>query len=584
MPIFSKESLETLKQKIDLVDLLSSHIEMKRSGSSYKGLCPFHDEKTPSFMIQKGDSHYHCFGCGAHGDAIQFLMNHQKLTFVEAIENLAQRFGVFLEVEEPTQQAKGPPKSKLKEALEIAASFYHFCLLHTEEGHQALEYLYKRGIDLDFIHHFRIGLAPKTAGFFRQVMKKKGLEDSVLLHAGLAATNSPGSLRDFFYDRIVFPIQGATGEVIGFSARKYKDDTFGGKYVNTPETPLFKKSKVLFGLPYSRKRIAKERRAIIVEGQIDALRIIHSGLTFCVAGQGTAFGDEHVKELVKLGVSEVYLAFDSDLAGQQATFKVGDLFQKEGVEVKIVLLPSGYDPDLFLRERGTEVFIQLMEASIDYLTFMLRYLSKSLDLSSPAGKTELINQAAKQIRQWKHPVMVHETLRKLSHTMKVPENMLVLGVESGSNIYIKRSASVGEQNVDSDRILEVDLLRSLLSLSKDQEHLVQLVHKHVQPSDFKVSACKTFFELVCRSDYPSDLMSLAMEFPEGQQIIAEISHKKINKGRAEQNVKETLQKMIDRNWMMQREEIKIRIQSGQCSDEEATELAKKFDALKRKQV
>lgn len=305
MVLFSKDSLETLKQRIDLVEVMSAHVDFKKSGSAYKALCPFHDEKTPSFMIQKGDSHYHCFGCGAHGDAIQFLMSHQKMSFIEAVESLAQRFHVHLEKLEDKEEQKGPSKALMKEALNFAAQFYHHALLHTAEGHEALQYLYKRGLDLDFIRHFQIGLAPKAhPGLLRKVMQAKSIYPDVLLEAGLLGEGRDGNFRDFFSDRIMFPIHHHTGGVIGFSARKYKEDTFGGKYVNTPETPLFKKSKVLFGLNYCRRRIAKERKAIVVEGQIDALRLIHAGFNITVAGQGTAFGEGHVKELMTLKIPD----------------------------------------------------------------------------------------------------------------------------------------------------------------------------------------------------------------------------------------------------------------------------------------
>src|SRR5262249_31718360 len=224
-----------------------------------------------SFVIQKGDSHYHCFGCGAHGDAIQFLMTHLRMSFLEAVESLAERFHVELE-EVETKEHKGPPKALLKDALERAVEFYHFYLLHTIEGHAALEYLYSRGIDLDFIRTFQFGLAPKQAGIFTRVMREQKFTDALLEEAGLLSKG-----REFFSDRITIPIRDAVGAAIGFTARKYKTDTFGGKYINTQETTLFKKSKVLFGLSYSRKTIAKDRKCIVVEGQIDALRLISSG-------------------------------------------------------------------------------------------------------------------------------------------------------------------------------------------------------------------------------------------------------------------------------------------------------------------
>ncbi|MFQ5728878.1 MAG: DNA primase, partial [Waddliaceae bacterium] len=326
MPLFSKESLDILRQRIDIVGVVSSHVDLKRSGASYKGICPFHDEKTPSFIIQRGDHHYHCFGCGAHGDAIQFLMNYLKMSFSDAVESLAERFQVHLEYTETKAESKWPSKALMKQALEVASRFYHFSLLHTPEGHAALKYLYGRGIDVDFIRHFQVGLAPATPGILRKIVHEKSISDDVMVAAGLLSPRASGGYRDFFLDRITFPIHHATGAVIGFSARKYKEDTFGGKYVNTPETPLFKKSRVLFGLNYTRRQIAKERKVIVVEGQLDALTLIHSGFNFTIAGQGTAFGEGHLQELIKLGINQAFLALDSDEAGFEAASKIGNLF------------------------------------------------------------------------------------------------------------------------------------------------------------------------------------------------------------------------------------------------------------------
>src|SRR3990167_1724779 len=239
MGTFSRESLELLRSRIDLVEVLNPYVKLQRAGAAYKALCPFHDERTPSFVIQKGDSHYHCFGCGAHGDAIQFLMSHLRMNFLEAVETLAEKFQIQLEEAKSGDFQKGPSKILLKEALEKAADFYHFFLLHTLEGHAALDYLYNRGIDLDFIRKFQFGLAPKASGIFFKAMREEKFQDAILEEAGLLSKG-----REFFSDRITIPIRDAVGAVIGFSARKYRIDTFGGKYINTSETPLFKKSKI----------------------------------------------------------------------------------------------------------------------------------------------------------------------------------------------------------------------------------------------------------------------------------------------------------------------------------------------------
>lgn len=581
MGTFSRESLELLRSRIDLVEVLSPHIKLQRAGAAYKGLCPFHDEKSPSLIIQRGDSHYHCFGCGAHGDAIQFLMTHLKMSFLEAVENLAERFHVQLEEVQDDNRPKGPPKAALKDALERACRFYQFYLLHTLEGHAALDYLYSRGITLDFINQFQIGLAPKIPQLFLKTMWEQKVSNVILEEVGLLSKG-----REFFSDRITIPIRDAVGAVIGFSARKYKTDTFGGKYINTSETVLFKKSKVLFGLSYSRKTIAKERRAMIVEGQFDALRLIYSGFNWTVAGQGTAFGEDHAKELIHLGVRQVYLALDGDTAGQEAAVKIGNIFQKEGIEVLVIQLPEKSDPDEILQEKGPEEWQKRIDASIDYLTFLVAHMSKTINTQSPAGKNELVQGIAKKIRDWDHPLMVHESLRKLARLTQVPESIIGAPEQNAPQVYIKRSASVTFTEIDPDRILEADLLRWLFLMGESLPNLVVIAEGNLKSEHFRVAAGRSLFEkylAAAKENRPRDLLTLAIDLEQAEQqlFLAEILQKRVNRERAVVCFVETVQRMLERHWMHQREEIKLKIYSGTCSESEVLDLARQFDQLKK---
>jgi DNA primase len=581
MGTFSKDSLELLRSRIDLIEVLSPYLKLQKSGAAYKGLCPFHDEKTPSLIIQRGDSHYHCFGCGAHGDAIQFLMTHLKMSFIEAVENLADRFHVQLEEVKGDDKPKGPPKAALKDALERACQFYQFYLLHTMEGHAALDYLYSRGITLDFINQFQLGLAPKIPQIFLKAMWEQKISNAILEEVGLFTKG-----REFFSDRITIPIRDAVGSVIGFSARKYKIDTFGGKYINTPETPLFKKSKVLFGLSFSRKTIAKERKALIVEGQIDALRLIYSGFNWAVAGQGTAFGEDQAKELIHLGVRHVYLALDGDSAGQEAAVKIGNIFQKEGIDVLVLKLPEKCDPDVVLQEKGPEEWQKLIDKSVDYLTFLVDHMSKTINTQSPAGKNELVQSIAKRIREWDHPLMVHESLRKLARLTQTPESIIGAPEQNAPQVYIKRSASVTFTEVDPDRILEADLLRWLLLMGESCPNLVSIAETNLKPEHFRVAASRSLYEkylVATKENKPRDLLSLAIDLEQAEQqlFMAEILQKRVNRERAVACFIETVQRMLERHWMYQREEIKLKIFSGTCSESEVLELARKFDEIKK---
>ncbi len=583
MPLYTAESLETLRRRVDLVEVVSPHVDMKRAGAAFKACCPFHDEKTPSFTIQKGDSHYHCFGCGAHGDAIQFLMDHARMNFQEAIENLAQRFGVILEIVEGEKEQRGPRKAEIKRALLEANRLFHFLLLHTEEGGAALRYLYDRGLTLEFIERFYLGLAPRQGGVVRPALHAKGFTDEVLYAAGLLREREDGSSREFFYDRITFPICDGTGAVIGFSARKYREETFGGKYINSSETTLFKKSRVIYGLHECRRRIAKEAQAIIVEGQIDALSLIFNGLNIAVAALGTAFGEGHVNELVDLGVKRVFLALDADKAGIEAARKVGDLFQKRGIEVKVIRLPIGSDPDALIRSDGMEGFIRLLENAQEYLAFLIEVGSLTYDLNSPAGKSQLLQEVVERIRQWNNPVMVHESLRRLAHLMRVPEEMVNASQMSGGHYLIRKSASAGLLDIDPDRILETDLLRWLIVWEKGPA-MLSMVQKNLSAEDFRVDICRRVFqaiEALAAAGERWNLWNLAAQAPEGQGLLDEIMQRKLDKDRGDQLVLAAIQKVLDRNWMLQTEEIGAKIRSGVCSDDEVLLLLKEFDTLKR---
>ncbi len=584
MAIYSKDSLETLRQRIDLVEVLDSHLQLQRSGSSFKALCPFHEEKSPSFIVQRGDTHYHCFGCGAHGDAIAFLMTHVKMGFIEAIESLAERFQVHLEKVDDTEQNKGPSKASLKQALEKAAKLYHFLLLHSEEGHVALKYLYERGLDLDFIRAFEVGFAPRQGDLLLRYLRELRINDESSEQAGLISAGT-GRKRDFFIDRIMFPIRDPLGAVIGFSGRKYKEETFGGKYINTPETPLFKKSRVLFGLSYCRQRIAKERQSIIVEGQVDALQLIHAGFNYTVAGQGTAFGEEHVKELIQLGIARVYLALDGDKAGQEAAAKIGNFFQSRGVEVMVVPLPEGSDPDAVLKDRGPPYFEELLQQSKNYLTFLFDHFSKGRDLSSPSQKSEVVEKITAMVRGWEQPVMVHESLRKLAEIAKVPESALNIGNISLPDLFIKKTGSVQFHAIDPNRILEADLLRWLILAGKQEPRLIALAKANLRKEHFYLGSALRLYEGFIEaydSEQPCDLLTLGQCLEEtDSQFLSEIMGRKINMQKAEEGLKETLRKILIRHWMDEREKIRSQIHSGNLTDEQAIELVKQFDEIKR---
>jgi DNA primase len=324
----------------DMVEVVSGRTQLRKAGARYTGRCPFHEERTPSFSVNAADKLYYCFGCGKGGDIITFVRESEQLDFAEAVEWLAERFRVPLEYEEvsPRLEESRRRRERLYAVLDQAASFYERFLWETEAGAPVRAYLEGRGLGEPICREFRLGLSP-GAGLARKA-HEKGFTRDELRAAGL--TNARGN--DYFPRRLMFPLADARGRIVGFQARKlHDDDPLRGKYVNSPESELFHKSRILYGLHLARPAIAKEERAIVVEGNPDVIALRQAGLQPVVASMGTALTDQQLKELSRL-TQRLYLCFDADAAGEAATLRGMDLAVAQGFDVRIVTLPPGLDP------------------------------------------------------------------------------------------------------------------------------------------------------------------------------------------------------------------------------------------------
>ena len=334
-------SVEAVKQTASIVDVISLRTPLRKVGGRYTGRCPFHEERTPSFSVNAEKGVYYCFGCGASGDTIKFVRETEQLDFVGAVEFLAERFNVPLEYDESSPQADADRKrrERLYALLEQATSFYERYLWDSDAGAPAREYLAGRGLGEATCREFRLGLAPLAPALARKA-QEKGFTGAELAAAGLVGRRGA----DYFSGRLLFPLADARGRVVGFQARKLRDDDpLKGKYVNTPEGELFHKGSLLYGLDRSRAAIAKQDRAVVVEGNTDVLALRQSGFEPVVASMGTALTEQQLKEIARL-TRRVWLCFDGDAAGQEATLRGMELAVKMGLEVKVVALESGTDP------------------------------------------------------------------------------------------------------------------------------------------------------------------------------------------------------------------------------------------------
>lgn len=383
----SKDVIDQIRNALDISDVIGSYIQIKRAGHVAKALCPFHKEKTPSFHINPARQAFHCFGCGAGGDVFKFVMQYENVDFPTALRMLAARAGVAVQFDEDRGgKREGPSKDELFAANEEASARYQKELLQSPAAAEARAYLQKRSLDAAVWKEWGIGYAPDGWDFLSgPAGPRGGAKMKALEAAGLLSTNEKGNVYDRFRDRVMFTIRDELGRAVGFSGRILKaDDKAGGKYVNTPETPVFRKSRILFGLDKAKREILDARKALLCEGQIDCIRCHLGGFKTAVASQGTAFTEEHAR-LLKRYADQVVIVLDADAAGQKAALRSAELLIAEGLAVSLAALPAGEDPDSLILKKGPESFAAVLKAVRTPMGFLIGLLQKREDIRSQEG-------------------------------------------------------------------------------------------------------------------------------------------------------------------------------------------------------
>jgi DNA primase len=374
MGLITPETIEQVASATDITEMIGSYFPLKRAGTEYRALCPFHEEKTPSFHVSPAKQSFYCFGCGAGGSAFQFLMRYENVDFPEAVRRLARRAGIAVAEAEfnPEEAAKRERRSRLLSLHAEAAAWFHHNLLRLKEAEHARAYMQQRGLNIDVAKRWQIGYAPNRWDALGQWARKAGYRRDELTESGLVTIRDEQDQRAGFYDRfrdrLMFPIRNDVGEVIAFSGRILDPNTPGGKYVNSPETSLFTKGNVLFGFDRTKRAVAKARAAIVLEGQIDLITCFEAGVENVVAPQGTALTERHAA-LLRRFADEVLLFFDADGAGEKAAERALEVLYAAGLEVRIGRLPAGEDPDSLIRGAGAAVFQELAAASKDFFEF-----------------------------------------------------------------------------------------------------------------------------------------------------------------------------------------------------------------------
>ena len=393
--------IQELLSRLDIVDVVERYVPLKKAGANYAACCPFHSEKTPSFTVSPSKQFYHCFGCGAHGSAIGFVMQYSGLGFVDAVEDLAAHIGLQVPREATARHAaEAARKAPLTEPMARAARFYRDRL---KASPSAIDYLKRRGVSGEVAARFGLGYAPDDWQGLQQVFAD--YDDEALVECGLVIVNEQGRRYDRFRDRVMFPILDQKGNVIGFGGRIL--DAGEPKYLNSPETPLFEKGKELYGLPQARKAIHESDTVIVVEGYMDVVGLAQLGVENVVASLGTATTGNHVHKLLRLA-NRVIFCFDRDKAGDKAAWRAMEAsldHLADNKRIEILQMPGDQDPDEFIREHGREAFVQVADNATRLSEFLVRELKKRTNPSSPEGRAELIHEAKPLLRRISAPVL-----------------------------------------------------------------------------------------------------------------------------------------------------------------------------------
>lgn len=503
---FPQAFLDELKNRSEITSVISSYVNLRRSSRNLVGLCPFHSEKTPSFTVFPETQSYYCFGCGAGGDVITFVRNIENLDYPEAVRFLAQRAGMTVP-ENGEDDAAARLKARVYEINRLAARWF-FDRLVAPEGEAARAYLLGRKLTVQTIRRFGLGWAPESFNLLTDYLKGQGYTDRELVTAGVAGqSKKTGRAYDYFRGRVMFPIIDLRGSVIGFGGRVLGDEK--PKYLNSPDTPVFKKTKNLFALNFAKN--SKEQRLILVEGNVDVITLHQAGFTNTVATLGTALTDDQAR-LIAGYAKEVVVAYDSDGAGRKATTRAFSFFDELGVKVRVLNIPGAKDPDEYIKKFGAQRFKMLLDESASVTDYKLTEIAQKNDVSTPSGKVSYLKEAASVLADIHSPVERDVYIRKLGNDLGVSHEAIAEQVknllrrrrkvqEKQDADNLVRSVSRPDRKEDPDRTAHKkaavceDTLLSLLYKNPDK---LETVTDKLSEDDFMTGQNRRVFEALCR--------------------------------------------------------------------------------------
>jgi len=488
---FSSDLLEEIRNRCDIVDIISEYVHLKQAGKSFKGLCPFHGEKTPSFMVSPEKQLFHCFGCGEGGNVFNFLMKYEKISFFEAVKMLAKKSGVSLPVDEEKENFLNRQKERLYKLNNLAVNYYQECLFKTNQGKKIINYLKKRGINDTSVEKYKLGYAPSGWDVLTNFLKKKGYSYEELTKARIINKSKiEGKYIDYFRDRIIFPIFNLSGRVIGFGGRVLDDSL--PKYINSPETLVYNKGSNLYSLNFAKEDIRKKGYLIIVEGYTDVLITQQYEFNNVAASLGTALTARQI-DLIKRFTDMVLIAYDADSAGNMATLRSLDLLVKAGLEVKVIDLPQGYDPADFLIKKGRTSFQNLIDGSLSLIDYKLKLLYSKYSIKTIEGKVKVIKGIIPTLSIMGDENELRAQIVKISEELKLTEEAIRIdlvkykkGLKEFIPSFINPDSESG--NIKAEKIL--------IGCMLENEQIAQNILKKLKAKDFTVPLHRQIVEAI----------------------------------------------------------------------------------------
>lgn len=503
--------IEEIRNSVSIVDVISEYVQLRKRGKNYIGLCPFHSEKTPSFTVTEEKQIFHCFGCHAGGNVFKFLMDYKKISFVEAVQELAEQQGIEISYDDEGYNEKQSEQEILFDINTEAARYFSNNLLNDPEGEIAREYFQKRNIKLQTLRSFGLGYALNGWENLVNYLKQKNIDLEKALHLGLIGRNNDGRVYDKLAGRIIFPIFSPNGRVVAFAGRKLREDDSGGKYINSPETLIYIKGKVLYGLSHCKDEIRKLDKAIIVEGYMDLISLYQAGIKNVVAVSGTALTDEQV-QLLSRYTKNVVLLFDADTAGINASMRSIEILLKQDFDVKIATLPKDEDPDSFVNKFGKEEFEEIVKRSENFLEYQTAYYETKGMFDDPTSTAEAIRELVKPVALVDDELKRNLLLKNISKKFNLREKLLEKELEKALEFQKKQNRMQSQRIFKQEEAVSKNLIlpekqkvpAPLYNIEKEiirllfegREDLILLILKNLNEDDFNVEIHKKIFNKV----------------------------------------------------------------------------------------